>query len=366
MKIVAPPILPTLPVAPIRVVAPAARPIRAPEPHTKGTSPQQISRFAAALVQHSRVLRQRELIASRNALQSRAVKLAELSQLLMSEEDTGLDNAARVLRKKLAQDDSSEIKQVLDFAEGDAARAYVVLQTARKQAESEGSPQEYEALTNRLKQLRRELGPRAKAGISNAKTFRQYTDNKRRATLRNLYSVAVSGQPNIIGLIEALISEQEEPGQFALDLRDMRVAIADDLSAISPSASPEHLRTLMHGLNTARHVAALLDGCKQLLKRMGKKNPGLTVDPPAFLKHLLTLTASGMNVNQTLQLTQHIGGEQIKQQLVFLNGLRPMLMKLPILLWRDMKSRQTALNNLLVLMSELTQQEQKQMYEGTA
>ncbi|RMP02553.1 hypothetical protein ALQ30_200196 [Pseudomonas syringae pv. persicae] len=144
----------------------------------------------------------------------------------------------------------------------------------------------------------------------------------------------------------------------------MRTAIADDLSAMTPSASHEQLRTLMHGLNTARHVTTLLKGCEHLLGRMRNKNPDLTVDPPAFLKHLLTLTANGMNVNQTLQLTQHIGGKQLKHQLAFLNGLRPMLLQLPILLWRDMKSRQTALSNLLILMAELTTQEQKQLYGG--
>ncbi|WP_122208947.1 type III secretion system gatekeeper subunit SctW [Pseudomonas viridiflava] len=367
MKIVAPPILPTHPVVPTRVVVPAARPIPVPESHSEGTSSQQVSRFRAALVQQSRILRQRELIASRNALQSRAVKLGELYQLLMNEEDTGLDNAARGLRKKLAQDDSSEIEQVLEFSEDDAAKAYVVLQAARKQAESEGSPHEYEMLTDRIKQLRRKFGTHARAGINTAKAFgRQNADNKRRTALRNLYSVAVSGQPNITGLIEALISEQEEPGQFDLNLRDMRIAIADDLSAIKPSTSHEQLRTLMHGLTTARHVATLLRGCEHLLGRMRNKNPDLKVDPPAFLKHLLTLTANGMNVNQTLQLTQHIGGEHLKHQLAFLNGLRPMLMQLPILLWRDLKSRQTALNNLLVLMSDLTQQEQKQTYKGIA
>ncbi|WP_122218034.1 type III secretion system gatekeeper subunit SctW, partial [Pseudomonas savastanoi] len=203
--------------------------------------------------------------------------------------------------------------------------------------------------------------------INTARAFgRQNVDNKRRAALRNLYGVAVSGQPNVTGLIEALINEQEETGDFDLNLRDMRRAIADDLSAITPSASHEQLRTLMHGLTTARHVTTLLRGCEHLLGRMRNKNPDLKVDPPAFLKHLLTLTANGMNVNQTLQLTQHIGGARLKNQLAFLNGLRPMLMQLPILLWKDMKSRQAALNNLLTLMAELTQQEQKQLFEGLA
>ncbi|MEB0046709.1 MULTISPECIES: type III secretion system gatekeeper subunit SctW [unclassified Pseudomonas] len=365
MKIVAPPLLQTLPIAPTSVVAPAAQPLHSPTQYSAGTSPQQVSRFAAALVQHSRILSQRELVASANALQSRAVKLGELYQLLMGTQDTGLDTAAALLRKKLLLQNSTDLSQIMDYADGDAAKAHVVLQAARKQAQADGAMGEHVVLTHQLKLLRRKYGTRARAGINTAKAFaRTHIDNKRRAALRNLYNVAVSGQPNITGLIEALLSEQEEPGQFDLNLRDMRSAIADDLSALTPSASHEQLRTLMHGLNTARHVTTLLRGCEHLLGRMRNKNPDLKVDPPAFLKHLLTLTANGMNVNQTLQLTQHIGGKQLKHQLAFLNALRPMLLQLPILLWRDMKSRQNALNNLLILMAELTQQEQKQLYGG--
>ncbi|QGT83256.1 type III secretion system gatekeeper subunit SctW [Pseudomonas coronafaciens] len=364
MKIVAPPPMQILPVTPNRVVPPAALSPASVDPQGSGTSQQKISRFAAALIQHSRILHQRELIASNNALQSRAVKLGELYQLLMGAQDTGLDNAANMLRKKIIQEDTSDdLSLILAFTDGDAAKAHVVLQAARKQAEADGATGEHVILTRKLKLLRRKYGPRARAGINTARAFgRSNIDNKRRASLRNIYNVAVSGQPNITGLIEALLSEQKEDGQFDVDLRDMRIAIADDLSAIKPSASNEQLRTLMHGLNTARHVTTLLKGCEHLLGRMRTMNPELKVDPPAFLKHLLSLTANGMNVNQTLQLTQHIGGKQLKHQLAFLNGLRPMLTQLPILLWRDIKSRQTALSNLLILMAELTQQEQKQLY----
>ncbi|MGX9566218.1 type III secretion system gatekeeper subunit SctW [Pseudomonas sp. CFBP 5748] len=365
MKIVAPPLLPPSTVASTRAATPLAQPLQSTAQYSAGTTPQQISRFAAALVQHSRILSQRELIASHNALQSRAVKLSELYHLLMGAQDTGLDNAARMLRKKLQIENSANLSQILAYSDGDTAKAHVLLQAARKQAQADGATGEHVVLTQQLKLLRRKYGPRARAGINSAKAFaRPNLDSKRRTALRNLYSVAVSGQSNITGLIEALLNEQEEPEQFDLNLRDMRSAIADDLSALTPSASHEQLRTLMHGLNTARHVTTLLRGCEHLLGRMRNKNPELKVDPPAFLKHLLTLTANGMNVSQTLQLTQHIGGKQLKHQLAFLNGLRPMLMQLPILLWRDMKSRQTALGNLLTLMAELTQQEQKQLYGG--
>lgn len=353
-------------IAPAKMQAPAPAPLHANAPNVNGTSPKQVARFASALVQQSRSLSQRELLASGNALQSRAVKLGELYQLLMGSQDKGLDDAARNLRKQLQKQNASSLAQILSYTDGDPAKAHVMLQAARKQAQADGEMGEHVVLSQQLKQLRRQYGKRTRAGINSAKAFSRPTSEKRRGALRNLYSVAVAGQQNITGLIDALINEQEEPGEFELNLRDMRSALADDLSSLTPSTSPAQLRTLMHGLNTARHVTTLLRSCEHLLGRMRNKNPGLQVDAAAFLKHLLALSGKGMSLGETLQLTQHIGGKQLKHQLAFLNGLRPMLQQLPILLWRDLKSRQNALGNLLILMAELTRQEQNQLQGGLA
>lgn len=356
--------------AAVNAVKNAAIPAASLRPTTAnlgGTSPQQVSRFASALVQQSRSLGQRELIASSNALQSRAVKLGELYQLLMGSQNTGLDDAARKMRKQLQSQRAASLEQILSYSEGDPAQAHVVLQAARKQAQADGATGEHVVLTQQLKLLRRKYGKRTRAGINSAKAFaRSGIDSKRRGKLRGLYDVAIAGQQNITGLIDALLSEQEEIGQFELNLRDMRCAIADDLSALTPSTSPQQLRTLMHGLNTVRHVATLLQSCEHLLGRMRNKNPGLQVDTASFLKHLLALSGKGMSLNETLQLTQHIGGKKLKHQLAFLNGLRPMLQQLPILLWRDIKSRQSALGNLLILMAELTRLEQNQLHGSLA
>jgi type III secretion protein W len=370
MKIAPPPViraLQTLAVAPAKMQASTLAPLHSASPNLNGTSPQQVARFASALVQQSRSLSQRELIASGNALQSRAVKLGELYQLLMGSQDKGLDDAARNLRKQLQKQSATSLAQILSFSEGDPAKAHVMLQAARKQAQADGQMGEHVVLTQQLKLLRRQYGKHTRAGINSAKAFARPSSNtKRRGALRNLYSVAIAGQQNITGLIDALINEQQEPGEFELNLRDMRSALADDLSSLTPSTSPQQLRTLMHGLNTARHVTTLLRSCEHLLGRMRNKNPGLQVDSAAFLKHLLALSGKGMSLGETLQLTQHIGGTKLKHQLAFLNGLRPMLQQLPILLWRDMKSRQNALGNLLILMAELTRQEQNQLQGGLA
>lgn len=362
MKIVAPTSvhpLYTPVVAPTKTaLAPLLPPTLAPSPG--GTTGQQVARFATALVQQSKTLSQRDLIASSNWLQSRAVQLSDLYQQLTGAHEQGLVSAARALRKQL-QNQMPSLAMVMAFADNDAAKAHVMLQAAAKQAKEEGATGEHVTLAQQLKLLREKFGKHSLAGINSAKAFaRSNLDPRRRGTLRMLYSGAVAGQQNIVELIDALMSEQEEPGQFELTLRDMRSAIADDLGALTPSASQQQLRTLMHGVNTARHVATLLRGCEHLLGRMRCKNPELKVNPPAFLKQLLALSGKGMNLDETLQLTRHIGGKQLGHQLAFLNGLRPMLQQLPILVWRDIKSRQNALSNLLKLMAALTQQEQDQ------
>ncbi|WP_438869573.1 type III secretion system gatekeeper subunit SctW [Pseudomonas sp. L1(2025)] len=328
----------------------------------QGSTPQQVARFTSALIQQSQSLSQRDLVISSTALQSKAMKLGELYQLLMGTQDLNLDSVVRNLRKELKRQviDNSILDEVLRSAGGDAAKAHVMLQAAARQAFNEGASEEHVLLSQQLRVLRHQHGNRARAGINTARAFARSSLNpRRRQTLRDLYYNGVVGQPTISSLIDTLLGQEEGEHHFEPTLRDLRSAIADDMAAFTPSSTRQQLRTLMHGLNTARHVSTLLHNCEHLLGRMRGKNPALQLNAPTFLKHLLVLSGKGMNLHETLQLTQFIGGSQLKHQLSFLNGLRPMLQQLPILLWKDLKARQNALGNLLMLMAELTQQEQK-------
>lgn len=362
------PILPIQTVAPVSAEVAVSVGLMAPLiASDQGTSAQQVARFTSALIKKSRMLSQRELLISTTALQSKAMKLGELYQLLMGSQDTSLDQAVRSLRHDLTLEvvDSAVLDQVLSSADGDAAKAHVMLQAAVRQAYNEGASDEHLRLSHHLKALRHQHGSRARAGINTARAFARSTLNpRRRQTLRDLYYNGVVGQPGITGLIDSLLEQEEGERQFEPTLHDLRSAIADDLAAFSPSSPRQQLRTLMHGLNTARHVSSLLQSCEHLLGRMRGKNPALQINAPTFLKHLLVLSGNGMNLHETLQLTQFVGGAQLRHQLAFLNGLRPMLQQLPILLWKDLKARQSALSNMLMLMAELTQQEQS-LAKGT-
>src|SRR4051812_47507039 len=111
MKIALPVItaLQTFALAPAKPQASTPASLHSAPPNPNGTSPQQVARFASALVQQSKSLSQRELIASGNALQSRAVKLGELYQQLIGSQDKGLDDAARNLRKQLQKQSATSL-----------------------------------------------------------------------------------------------------------------------------------------------------------------------------------------------------------------------------------------------------------------
>nr|AAR25630.1 type III secretion protein HrpJ [Pseudomonas sp. KD] len=286
------------------------------------------------LIQQSKELSQRELVIGGTVLQSKAMKLGELYQMLMGSNDKRLDEAVRTLRQTLKRQRSDEslLGRVLAFAGGDPAKAHVMLQAAMKQAHHEGARDEHQVLSDHASALRQRHGNRARAGINTARAFsRSGLDSQRRKNLRELYYNGVVGQPTISSLIDTLLGQEDGEAQFEPTLRDLRRAIADDLASVNPSSPRQQLRTLMHGVNTAKHVSTLLKSCEHLLGRMRDKNPQLQVSAPTFLKHLLVLSGKGMNLQETLQLTQFIGGAQLKHQLSFLNGLRPMLQQLPIL-----------------------------------
>lgn len=347
-----------------------------------GTSAQQTSKFAAALVESSRELGRRDLFAKINALQSQARKQHELAHLLLASHERGMQESARALRKALKNnqmlrlEQGKLLKQVVDSVAGDSAKAHALLQTAVRQARSEKSYSEQQVLNQQIQSLLQRHGRNARPLLNTGSNVRALArgndDPQRRDKLRGLYSVAVTDQLNVIELIEALLSSTQDDGQkngregFESILREVRQAVARDMAELDSSASPHKLRTMMYAVSTAQYVATLFGGCEHLLGRMRNKNPAIQIETAAFLKHLLGLIGKGMALNETLQLTQQIGGRQLKHQLAFLNGLRPMLHQLPIMLWRDIKSRQNALGNLLTLMAALTSEEQKRLKEGIA
>lgn len=344
--------------------------------HALGTSAQEATRFASALAQNSVALDKRQLLAGMNAQNAKAMKLEEMFSLLTgSQAKNGMDEAVRKLRAQLREDPSFD--QLMEHADNDPAQAHLLLQAAIRQAGGERNEQEKGALEGHIQVLEKRYGKQARAGINTARAFgRAGNDPKRRKDMRNLYYAGVIMEQTVLGMINVLLGQcenQEGRDRFGDALTDMKAAIADDLAALRPSTSTVHLRTLMKGMSTAQHLTDLLEHCDNLLGRMRAKNPGLNIESPKFLKHLILLTGEGMNLRKTHDLAKLIAGnglmagDALKLKLAFLNGLLALLVnKIPKELWRDRKSQDNAITNLKLLLADLTREEKQTSAEKSA
>jgi type III secretion protein W len=277
-----------------------------------------------------------------------------------------LDNSARALRQNLLGKQPS-LEELLALMEEEPAMAMATLKTAAKQANSEGLPDEHAALSLWVSKLSVKQGGTGRTNLNALRPSSYSEVNKRcRADLRQLYSETPVVMESVKGLIESLMSGQDQPEHFQLQLQQIRNTITHDFSAMAPRASQKQMRSVVRAANVVRHVAVLLQGCKKILKRMSSKNPQGLMDPVNFLRSLLRLSAEGLQMKDTQSLTRFIGGEHLKHQLAFLNALRPMVQELPLVLWRDLDKRRLALNNLSALMTQLSDKEQIQNLGRTA
>ncbi|MFC6478758.1 hypothetical protein ACFQDN_22615 [Pseudomonas asuensis] len=253
---------------------------------------------------------------------------------------------------------------------------YALKQIGNEQAHNEGKESELSFLKEQAKLLRQEYGKPVRSpstttlirGLIRGHGLSRTKDQQKISRSKTLYSAMVDDPLNIIGLVDALLGELREQGQFDLSLKEMRSEMAANIAEVVSSSTSQKARPLMNGLTTARYVAALLHECEHILGHMYGKNPQLKkVAPIALLKHLLTLTGTLMKPDQTLTLVKLIGGDQLPHQLAFLNALRNLLLyRLPQTLWSSKKDFYSVKDNLLALSTELTNEEQKLAQEKLA
>jgi type III secretion protein W len=214
--------------------------------------------------------------------------------------------------------------------------------------------------------LWKERGQSPRSTVSRAPNRRQLSTNAPyRAGLETIYSAAVSAPLNVLGLVDALLGEMRVHGQFETSLREMRSDMAAHLALAATSNAMSQTGSLMGGLTTASHVAALLSECEHLLGRMRPKNPELKIESIALLRHLLTLIGTLMEPEQTRTLVELIGGKHLRNQLACLNELKRILnQRLPVQLLRTKKGFINLRDNLLILSTVLTNEEQKLAQEN--
>lgn len=244
------------------------------------------------------------------------------------------------------------LEELVQSTGGDPARTDLILQQTLLEAEAQGRLVEAKRARDYLQRLREGYGAQIQAGMNIAEALRASGgDPQLRQAVRRLYYDTVVLKQSLPTMMQALLGLFGEAA-FVSGLDMMRRALADDIAAHSPSRPTALLRTLLIGLAASTQLSSVLQSCRSLLEQLANRCPASQLTAVLLLQRMLGFVGSGLSAAEVRRIGRELGGEQEHDQLVCLNGLYPVLKRLPLALWRDAKSRQAALKNLLVLLDE--------------
>jgi type III secretion protein W len=251
------------------------------------------------------------------------------------------------------------VEELVEITGGDPVRTDIVLQETLRAAEVLGQRLEAKRARDYLQMLRERYGDEIQAGMNIAQALRNAGgDPALRQAVRRLYYDTVVLKQSLPSMMQSLLGLFGER-EFVPGLGMMRRALADDIAAETPSKPTAKLRTLLIGLNTSTQLGGLLQGCRGLLERLASSCPVAQLTAVNLLQRLLGFAAGGLNPVEVRRIGRELGGEEERDQLISLNALYPLLKQVPLALWRDGKSRQAALKNLLVLLDTRSQGERR-------
>ncbi|MFJ4192613.1 type III secretion system gatekeeper subunit SctW [Pseudomonas sp. NPDC089534] len=313
-------------------------------------------KFSESVERHSKSLDERLISEStRGQRVERIEKLAELYRLLDHGDQPSLEQQARRMQMQLQQQPS--LQTALGLAEQDPARADILLQQALRLSLQEGRETDAQATRSLIDELRQLHGDRIRAGFNTAGAIALFTrDPQQRAAMRQLYYKAIVGQQPLANLLEGLL-EQFSEEQFGRGLRTLQRALADDIAALSPSLPGGVLGSMLRGLGSCGRLNSLLQACQALLERLGQRHGGMT--SLGMSKRLLRFCGNGFFARDLTLLGDDTLGPASDRQAWFFNALYPLLQQLPLVLWKDLKTRQNGLRLLQGLMDEMARQERQ-------
>ena len=310
--------------------------------------------FSHHVERNSKALSQRRIRSARKELNQ---TLAETSKQLEELFDQ-LDHPGKLSLSEMAAETGTLLNgqpglEALVQATGDdPACTDLVLQQVIREAEAQGRKVEARRARDYLQLLRERFGAQIQAGMNIAEALRAAGgDPELRQAVRRLYYDTVVLKQSLPTMMQALLGLFGEAA-FVSGLDMMRRALADDIAAQTPSSPTAKLRVLLIGLAASTQLGSVLHSCRQLLEQLAGSCPGSQLTAVLLLQRMLGVAASGLSAAEVRRIGRELGGENERDQLVSLNGLYSMLKRLPLALWRDGKSRQSALKNLLVLLDE--------------
>jgi type III secretion protein W len=316
--------------------------------------------LSAALAAVSKPLRQRDVICVPSS-NSKTMSLQQLLQGMSNHAPFQIHAQLNKLRQQLR--DRKSVKELLKATGDNPLRLHLLLSEIADHANDNGSEEDTKQAQEQLDALAVEHGEEIQSGLSVTPALtREVKDPDLRDSLRKVYYQHLIKDPSLGNFIEAVVHLCGEE-HFFKGLRALQQALAEDIANLAQLPQEGKLRNLMESLGRTSQLNNLVYGCSELAGRMANKNPAMVLSGLMLVRHLLRLASQSMNVRDTQQLTETVGGPSPSIQLAFLNGLRLLLNHMPPALWRDDKSRKTSMRNLQLVMSELGVIERKALPE---
>ena len=317
-----------------------------------------VSTPAPAKVDELASLFDQEVIANNRAQRSVSIRVPPTEQLAQLYEQLGhpaqesLATISRRFRQQLQQHPS--VYKLVELAEGDPARAYVVLKHLEAQADNDVRPTEAALARDAIGMLAVGFKGEIQAGLKFATALMEAGgDPQERQALRALYYASVATRQSLATMMQALLGVYGGD-TFSVRLISMRKALADDIATLVSSTSTPRLRTLLLALQSCGKLGTVLAAGQALIDRLSLSP---NHDAVSLLQRLLGYADSGIDAPEILRFGQDLGNGTSTRQVVLLNALYPMTRDLPLDLWPDSRVRDKALDSFLAVLDELGRDE---------
>lgn len=303
---------------------------------------------------------------------SKVEELGELATLLGMGSDSATEEQMNLLREALYRVPGPTAEELLEIAGGDPAVCDNLLNRIQAGAEAKGDTRLNELATAQISHLNNKYGEHIRAGKNSAVAIdegvqelqqidSQLDVKKAKFSLRNLYYKLLShaGQtPN--AMLDLALGHATKPAEVMPILRSLASSLADDIASMASSISTKALHTIQHGLRDAGHLINTVNVSGTLLKHIGGKFPDLDIthNPINLTQKLLRMSEGDITPDFFADLGHETVGDGVSPQLMFLNRLVPVIMMLPLSLWKELGHRDVVKSLLGSEIKKLAQIEQ--------
>lgn len=288
--------------------------------------------------------------------------LGELYQLLDDQQQDRLETRMEALKGILRDGgEQPDTEALVAASDNDPARCDVILRMALREADGAGDVHTASAIGRGLDSLHEKYGDQVRAGLNTASAIASFTtDATEKQAMRNMYYNGIVKHQSASVILDSLL-ERFGHSHFMPGLRTFQRALAEDIGALTPSLSSRSLHKIHLGLSEAGKLTNLIARSDAMLSRLrsGGKIPTTALAGIDMTRRLLGVAENGLQGREVSAIGKEYAGEEPQAQMMFFNGLLPVMNEMPATLWRDKNQRPEAMGLLRNVISMLIDNENK-------